>query len=87
MKNQVPNDISENNQYIAPENLKSQSYLNEINMWTHNNKIKINQTKTKCMIFNFTNKYTFNTRLALNNEILETVSKTKLLGTIVTNDL
>ena len=49
--------------------------------------MKINQTKTKCMIFNFTNKYTFNTRLALNNKILETVSETKLLGTIVTNDL
>ena len=30
---------------------------------------------------------TFNTRLALNNKILETVSETKLLGTIVTNDL
>ena len=39
------------------------------------------------MIFNFTNKYQFSTRLTLEDEILETVSETKLLGTIVSNDL
>ena len=39
------------------------------------------------MVFNFTNNYQFNTRLILNNEILETVSQTKLLGTVLTNDL
>ena len=49
--------------------------------------MKINQTKTKTMIFNHTNNYQFSTRLKLNNEILETVDNTKLLGTIITNDL
>ena len=39
------------------------------------------------MIFNFTNNYQFSTILKLNNLILETVEETKLLGTIVTNDL
>ena len=47
----------------------------------------INQTKTKTMIFNHTNKYQFRTRLNINNEILETVEETKLLGTIITNNL
>ena len=49
--------------------------------------MKINQKKTKTMIFNLTNKYQFSTRLTLEDEILETVSETKLLGTIVSNDL
>ena len=39
------------------------------------------------MLFNFTNNYQFRTRLRLNNEILETVIETKLLGTIITSVL
>ena len=39
------------------------------------------------MIFNFTNKYNFATRLEVNNENIEVVEKTKLLGVIVTSDL
>ena len=87
VRKQVPNDIREDNQFIPPENLKSQTYLDQINLWTMNQKMLINQTKTKTMIFNYTNKYQFSTRLNLNNEILETVKETKLLGTIITDDL
>ena len=43
--------------------------------------------KTKCMIFNFTDKYQFTTRLRINNEPIEVIDSTKLLGTIITNDL
>ena len=86
-KHEVPNDIGEDNLYIPPENLKSQEYLDTINSWTINQKMKINQTKTKTMIFNQTNLYQFNTRLKINNETLDTVEETKLLGTIITNDL
>ena len=86
-KQQVPNDIKEENNYISPENLQSQSYINDINNWTISQKMKINENKTKTMIFNFTNNYQFSTRLKLNNLILKTVEETKLLGTIVTNDL
>ena len=39
------------------------------------------------MLFNYTNKYQFRTRLNIDNKILETVEETKLLGTIITNDL
>ena len=39
------------------------------------------------MVFNYTNKNKFSTRLTFEGEILETVSDTKLLGTIVSNDL
>ena len=47
----------------------------------------INKKKSKSMIFNFSRNYQFSTRLKLEGEILETVEETKLLGTIVSNDL
>ena len=55
----IPNDIGEDNQYISPDNLKSQDYLNEINLWTTKKQMKINQSKSKTMLFNFTNNYQF----------------------------
>ena len=39
------------------------------------------------MIFNYTDKYQFTTRLSINNEAMEVIDSTKLLGTIITNDL
>ena len=87
IKNHVPSDILENNQFIPPTNLKSQDILDEISLWTKNQKMVINQKKSKCMIFNYTKNYKFSTRLAIEGEIMETVEETKLLGTIVSNDL
>ena len=48
-------------------------------------KMLINQKKTKTMIFNFTDNYQFTTRLSLNQENIEVVTETKLLGTIIKN--
>ena len=47
----------------------------------------INGKKTKCLIFNFTQNYQFTTRLMLNDEIVEVLDRTRLLGTIITSDL
>ena len=47
----------------------------------------INETKTKCMIFNFTEKHQFTTRLQVNNKPIDVIDSTRLLGTIITNDL
>ena len=87
IKQQVPNDILENNQYIPPQNLKSQAYLDSINARTINQKIQLNEKKSKSIIFNFTKNYQFSSRLLLNGVKLETVQDTKLLGTIISNDL
>ena len=81
IRHQVPNDIGEDNQYIPPENLQSQKYIDEINSWTIKQNMKIIENKTKTMIFNFTNNYQFSTRLKLNDTILQTIEETKLLGT------
>ena len=50
-------------------------------------KMKIIQKKTKTMLFNFTNKFQFMTRLSLNGENVEVVYESKLLGEIISNDL
>ena len=39
------------------------------------------------MLFNFTDKYQFTTRLELNDKTVEVIDSTKLLGTIITNDI
>ena len=83
----VPSDIPVHNQFIPPEHLKSQTYLNEIKEWTDNQKMVLNEKKTKVMIFNFTDNYKFTTKLSLNNTNLEIVQKTKLLGVVLTDDL
>ena len=49
--------------------------------------MKINQNKSKTMIFNFTKKYQFTTRLSIQNTKLEVIKQTKLLGVIITDDL
>jgi hypothetical protein len=70
-KLQVPNDIGTDNKYIPPENLQSQSYLDQIQKWTLDKKMKVKTTKSKFMTVNFTRNYQFNTRLTLNGELLE----------------
>ena len=86
-KNSVPNDIPDHNQFIGAEHLKSQEYMNQIKDWTDQQKMILNSKKTKVMIFNFTNKYKFTTRLKLNNDSVEVVDKAKLLGVLITDDL
>ena len=87
LKHEVPSDIPVHNQIIPAENLISQKWLNEINDWTMNQKMMINENKTKAMLFNFTEKYQFTTRLQLNSQTVEVIENTKLLGTVVSNDL
>ena len=87
LKSHVPSNIPDHNQYIAPESLKSQKWLDEISKWTEDQKMMINESKCKTMIFNFTNNYKFTTNLKINNKSLEVIDSTKLLGTILSNDL
>ena len=47
----------------------------------------INGKKTKTMIINFTENYQFSTRLKLKNENVEVINSTRLLGTILSDDL
>ena len=73
MKSQIPSDIPQHGQFIQSENLKSQEYLNQINTWTEDHKMIISEKKTKAMIFNFTDKFQFTTRLQLKDKNVEVV--------------
>ena len=83
----VPSDVPNNNGYIASENLKTQTYLNDISEWTDKKKMKLNTDKTKIMIFNYTTNHQFTTRVTLDNVNIEVVEEAKLLGTHITSDL
>ena len=87
LKQQIPNDIPLHNQYIPASNLKSQEWLDEINEWTVNQKMMLNIKKTKTMIFNYTDNFQFMTRLMVENEPIDVIDSTRLLGTIISNDL
>ena len=86
-RNHVASDIATNQNYLPPENCKSQNYLNSVEQWTDSKLMKLNKEKTKVIIFNFTYNYQFSTRLYLENSLLEIVEQTKLLGTIINSDL
>ena len=86
-KQEIPSDIPAHGQFVDSKNLKSQEYLNLINQWTEKQKMVISEKKTKAMLFNFTEKYQFTTRLELKGTNIEIVDKMKILGTVITNNL
>ena len=71
LKQHIPSDLPTHNQYIPAQNLQSQNWLDAINQWTEDQKMRINEKKTKTMIFNFTDKCQFSTRLQLKGETVE----------------
>ena len=87
VKQYVPSNIPEHNQFIPVEHIKSQQYLENISVWTKNNKMKLNPKKTKNIFFNFTRNNQFTTDIRLEDEVLETLKETKLLGVYLTDDL
>ena len=87
-KSQVASDINfEHNQFLPQTNFKSQTYLDKISEWTRANLMKLNSEKSKFMVVNFTENYQFNTRLNIENQMLQQVKETKLLGVIVNDQL
>ena len=86
-KSRVPSNVLTSNIIIPAENLKTQDHLEKISDWTRRKQMKLNNKKTKNLIFNYSKNYQFSTDLKLEDEVIETVSETKLLGTIITSDL
>ena len=82
VRNTVPSDLPEHNQFIDSSNLKSQKYLDSINQWTEKNLMELNEKKSNAMIFNFSKNHQFTTNLMLKNKKLGVINETKLLGLI-----
>ena len=72
---------------MSHHKISDHTVISDIAIWTENKKMMFNVKKSKTMIFNFTNQYQFTTRLSLNNNNLDVVSDTKLLRTIICDDL
>ena len=72
---------------MPSENIQSQKNMDNISNWTNKNLMQLNERKSKVMIFNFTRNYQFSTRIKLNDSLLETISETRLLGSVLTSDL
>merc|ERR1711952_228286 len=79
-KQHVSSTLPAHNQIVDNKHLQSQKYLHSINEWTISKKMKLNEKKTKCMIFNMSKKHQFTTNLHLNNQALEIIDESKLLG-------
>ena len=54
---------------------------------TDGQKMKLNESKTKSIIFNFTRNKRFTTKLQVNNANFAIVNEAKVLGTVLTNNL
>jgi hypothetical protein len=86
-KQHVPSNIPTHNQFIPAQYLKSQEYLENIHQWSEDHKMQLNVEKSKAVVFNFTCNYQFSTSLSHNGDGVQIVKETKLLGTIITDDL
>ena len=72
---------------LLPEKSRVFKALQETEKYAKENKMKINYKKTKLMIFNPARTRDFCPRFLFNNDELEIVEETKLLGLIVRSDL
>ena len=86
-KANIASDIGIGKKYLPPENIHSQSHIQSIEAWTNRKQMKLNVEKSKYMIKNFTKNYQVNTRLYMENKLLEQVRETRLLGVILRDDL
>ena len=87
IRQNIPSNIPISNLKIPAENLRTQTYMNNIESWTKEKKMKVNEKKTKNLIFNFSKNYQFSTNVKMKGEDIETIDNIKLLGTTITNDL
>ena len=87
-KSQVASYINiKHNQFLPQGNLESQTHLNKLSEWTNAHMMKLNSEKSKFMVVNFTENHQFNTRLNIENDTLQQVRETRLLGVIVNEQL
>ena len=82
-KQQVASDIGIEELFVDPDNTKTQDHLNRIAEWTDQNKMKLNENKTKYMVFSRSDTEVA-TRLTLNGRTLDRIEEAKIVGVWVT---
>ena len=82
-KQHVANDIGIDEHYVPASSLQTQDILNNIAEWTNQNLMKLNNDKTKYMVFS-RSETEFATRLTIDGTTLERIEETKLVGVWLT---
>ena len=84
-----PFQYHERTGHVLPkENCRIQTMLEELNQYTENHEMKMNQNKTKVIIFNNAVKYDFQPNLTIQNGgQLQVVEEIRLLGVQIRSDL
>ena len=82
----IASDIGTDQLYLPASSYTTQSCLDYISNWTTENLMKLNVEKCNYMVFS-RSKTQFGTRLTINNEKLEKISVTKILGLWISEDL
>ena len=80
----MASDIGIDELYVPASSLKTQDNLNDIAAWTTNNLMKINEDKTKYMVFS-RSETEVATRLTVNENTIERIEEIKLLGVWITS--
>ena len=82
----VPSDVATGQQFLPPDTFKTQTRNKDLAKWTVDNKMKINEGKSKYMVFN-KSKENFATRLTINNKFIERKNHMLHLGVWISEDL
>ena len=82
----VASDVGIGQQFLPPSSYGLQDKLNTISQWTQDNLMKLNMKKCNYMVFTRA-KADFATRLNIDNNIIEQVNVTKLLGVWIAEDM
>ena len=82
----VASDVGIDQQYLPPTSYDVQEQLNTISKWTDDNLMKLNEKKCNYLVFSRA-QVDFATRLQVNNNIIDKVNVTKLLGVWISEDL
>ena len=81
----VASDIETGQKFLDPELYNTQNTLNELQTWTTDNKMRLNERKTSYIMFN-RNRESIATRLSVNGEVMEGKKSIKLLGVWLDED-
>ena len=79
--------MAPNSLFLPPENCLTNQHLEKVVNWTQNQQMKLNNSKSKYMIFNFCNSRQFQTRIKISDTIIQQVNEAKFLGLILSDDL
>ena len=85
-KQHIASDISIDQHFVPAASLTTQDTLDQIADWTDKNQMKLNEDKSKYMIFT-RSQTEFATRLTLNGNKMERIEEVKLVGVWLTTFL